>query len=119
MLAKYTYYPDGAIRSVQSDRLYTVYTYNADKNPASLRDSIGDEVLVDNYYIYRRLEPADKGEFSGYTEKLYYDRARNRRRKILAEMEERYKYAPADLDEYMKGCEDNMYLRQGRQLHGR
>ena len=42
-------------------------------------------------------------EFPGYTEELYYDRTRNRRR-VSAGVEESYKYGPANhLTEYTKG----------------
>ena len=43
-------------------------------------------------------------EYPGYTEELYYDRAGNRRRRVLAGVEESYKYDPANhLTEYTKG----------------
>ena len=36
-LARYAYYPDGTIKSLQSGSLYTEYGYDADKNLASLK----------------------------------------------------------------------------------
>ena len=124
ILAKYTYYPDGAIRSLQSGSLYTEYAYDADKNLASLKTLLGDEVLVENHYTYdhngNRTEKQQSGgntrytydslnqltrvEYPGYTEELYYDRAGNRRRRVSAGVEESYKYDPANhLTEYTKG----------------
>ena len=124
ILAKYTYYPDGAIRSLQSGSLYTEYAYDADKNLASLKTLLGDEVLADNHYTYdhngNRTEKQQLGgntrytydslnqltrvEYPGYTEELYYDRAGNRRRRVSAGVEESYKYDPANhLTEYTKG----------------
>jgi len=124
ILAKYTYYPDGAIRSLQSGSLYTEYAYDADKNLASLKTLLGDEVLADNHYTYdhngNRTEKQQSGgntrytydslnqltrvEYPDYTEELYYDRAGNRRRRVSAGVEESYKYDPANhLTEYTKG----------------
>ena len=123
-LARYAYYPDGTIKSLQSGSLYTEYGYDADKNLASLKTLLGDEVLVDNHYTYdhngNRTEKQQSGgntrytydglnqltrvEYPGYTEELYYDRAGNRRRRVSAGVEKSYKYDPANhLTEYTKG----------------
>lgn len=50
--ASYVYYADGTVKSLKSGRLYTEYTYDADRNLIELKTLLGTEVLTDNYYCY-------------------------------------------------------------------
>lgn len=111
-LAAYAYYPDDTIKSLHCGNLHTEYTYDADRNLASLKTTLGAEVLADNRYRYdgngNLVEKQQKhgtttyaydsrnrlvtAEYPTHREKLYYDKAGNRKKRITSHTEETYQY---------------------------
>ena len=90
------------------------YWYDQDKNITGICIHSGEELLVDNQYLYDGngnrtqkkqlggetlyhydpLNQLKKVEYPGDTEELFYDRAGNRTRRIAKGVEERYQYDP-------------------------
>ena len=113
-LAAYEYNADGTIQKEQRGPLHKEYWYDQDKNVTGIRIHSGEELLVDNQYLYdgngnrtqkRQLggetlyhyDPLNqlkKVEYPSDIEELFYDRAGNRTRRIAKGVEERYQYDP-------------------------
>ena len=113
-LAAYDYNADGTIRSLTHGPVRQEYAYDPDKNLTGLRVQSGEELLVDNQYLYDGngnrthkkqlggetlyhydpLNQVKKVEYPGYTEELFYDKAGNRTRRIAHGVEELYQYDP-------------------------
>ena len=106
LLAAYTYYPDGRVKSLQNgESLYTLYSYDRDKNLTHLTTLLGERVLVDNHYrydgngnrtqkkqlqgitryAYDALTRLKQVEYPGFREELFYDKAGNRVRRVVEE----------------------------------
>ena len=56
-----------------------------------MKRQLGGETL----YHYDPLNQLNKVEYPSYTEELFYDRAGNRTRRLVAGEEELYRYDPA------------------------
>ena len=113
-LAAYDYNADGTIHEERRGPLHKRYWYDLDKNLTGIRIRSGEELLVDNQYLYDGngnrthkkqlggetlyhydpLNQLKKVEYPGYTEELFYDKAGNRTRRISQGVEELYQYDP-------------------------
>ena len=113
-LAAYEYNADGTIHEERRGPLHKRYWYDLDKNLTGIRIHSGEELLVDNQYLYDGngnrthkkqlggetlyhydpLNQVKKVEYPGYTEELFYDKAGNRTRRIAHGVEELYQYDP-------------------------
>ena len=113
-LAAYDYNADGTIHEERRGPLHKRYWYDLDKNLTGIRIRSGEELLVDNQYLYDGngnrthkkqlggetlyhydpLNQVKKVEYPGYTEELFYDKAGNRTRRIAQGVEELYQYDP-------------------------
>ena len=113
-LAAIEYNADGTIHEERRGPLHKRYWYDLDKNLTGIRIRSGEELLVDNQYLYDGngnrthkkqlggetlyhydpLNQLKKVEYPGYTEELFYDKAGNRTRRISQGVEELYQYDP-------------------------
>ena len=113
-LAAYEYNADGTIHEERRGPLHKRYWYDLDKNLTGIRIHSGEELLVDNQYLYDGngnrthkkqlggetlyhydpLNQVKKVEYPGYTEELFYDKAGNRTKRIAQGVEELYQYDP-------------------------
>ncbi len=96
-IAKYEYYLDDTIKSLNCGSLYTTYGYDADQNVTSLKTVLGEEIFIENHYGYdgngNRVEKRQlqgittytydsrnrlvKAEYPDRMEQLFYDPAGN------------------------------------------